>query len=513
MSEFTTVIPEQLPLAEAPESSNWLDQRVERAIDQCDFLPTPELEKGVEGFYKDHYTLASTMELCLSDDVEQSMAGNEQKQRLRDIIKTSYFKPDEINASFSSLIEYGGMSNNSYVQEITPLLARVRLARLENPQDSKLRRAELTALTKASEVLFAEASVGVSTLGGEEAEVVAGLHHAIGRQIEESGLFTRNQGSSNSWTAKDIGNRQLPQTLRGVTIVGNPLYFINRSIGTYWRDSRFAGQLLFHNTGHFQDVSKRGEIMPRRMQQQKYGETNTQTAAHLDNHIHSPTPHWSENFDPRSYRGEQGAEGGGTIALPISEIIKTAPYARDAYYGTLTVKPDEEKYVTAHVPVSNGVTSIGFGGADGQGAGGNDRTFYASPYDVPRSVSLEEAPDGYSILIDQAAYWVQLGVEDTAKVWEAGDPDQKPQPYLIPAKVYQGGRSLKDAEQIQAWRRQRDAMIGKAIKALQAESIAHYPNEVVVPLRAGIMDFYVPDDGAPDGKKRAEFTLLPGNRK
>jgi hypothetical protein len=54
-------------------------------------------------------------------------------------------------------------------------------------------------------------------------------------------------------------------------------------------------------------------------QQQRNEEVQVQTAESLDGHIHSPTVHWSESYDPTGYKG--GTDTGGTIALPIREVI------------------------------------------------------------------------------------------------------------------------------------------------------------------------------------------------
>ncbi len=502
---------QEYPRPPDPEGkdASGLDRRVQHAIDQSDCVASPELGEAVKDFYSSHYRLASVIELGLESPLEESHPdASGQKAWLQDIIHSSQFKPEEIESWQANLIQKGSMSQSPYEQEITPLLAQVRLKRLESPEDNALKRAELMALSAATQALFAEASVGVSTLGVEEADLVTSLHRRLKEQLNASDLFEHQEGSLR-WRAKDLGNPNVPQTLRGSTLTEDPLYFINREINTFWRDCRFAGQLLFHNTGHFQDLSKNGEIMPRRMQRQKYGATNIQTAEATDGHIHSPTTHWSEEFDPRSYRGEQGNENGGTIAMPLWKIIQVAPFARDAQYGLLTLKTNEGDYAKPGITINQGVGNISYGGDDGQGSGGIDRTFYASPHDVSADAPLEEAPDGYTLPIDEDSFWVQLGSEDVAKKeWAFANLGQQPTPYLVPAKQFTGDYWSQDVANIEAWRKKRTATIGSAIKLLQAQSIGQRPQELVVPLRAGIMDFYIPDDSWYEGKHRAHFTQV-----
>lgn len=467
------------------KQSEGLHQRTEQALDDCDFVRTPELERSMEGFYATHYQLASVMRLGLQERGEQRLGSEDERAYLNGIIDNSYFDRTQIEGGFKARLRGYGVYR-PYAQQVTPLLARVRLARLESPDDPELRKAELSVLSEAGRALFAEASVGVTTLTSKEADLIISLQEAVVKQIKESGLFPHLEEKSEE------------------ELIGNPLQSANDAIDTFRRDSRFAGQLLFHNTGHFQDLSSRGEILPRRMQQQRYGTVNFQTAEHHEGHIHSPTPHWSESFDPKSYRGDRAGTDGGTVAVPLAKIIRAAPYARDAQYGVLTLKP-EAAYMTGSIRPNDRVANIGDGGPDRQGIVGDDRTFYSSPYDVPANAPIEEAPDGYTIPLDKETYWVRLEDKDKGKTWGS---DVEPEQYIIPVQAYLDGDLNGDGMSVAVWRERRNRTIARSIRELQEESIRHYPNELVVPLRAGVMDFYAPDDSTSDGKKRAQFTRI-----
>jgi hypothetical protein len=49
------------------------------------------------------------------------------------------------------------------------------------------------------------------------------------------------------------------------------------------------------------------------------------------------------------------------------------------------------------------------------------------------------------------------------------------------------------------------AITAHAVKEMQHMSISKYGNELVVPLRSGVMNFYVVDDGMSKLKPQAEF--------
>lgn len=463
-----------------------LHLRTEQALEDCDFVRSPELERSIEGFYTAHYQLASVMRLGLYEGQERQLSGEDQKAYLNNIINDSYFDRTQIESAFRSRMQGYGIYE-PYVQQITPLLARVRLARLDNPDNPELRKVELSTISEACDALFAEASVGVTTLRGTEADLAFLLRQSTLEQMKKSGLFPHLDDYSEE--------KQLEATFQP----------INRAIENFRQDTRFAGQLLFHNTGHFRDISRNGELSPRRMQQQRHGAANFQTAEYHEGHIHSPTPHWSENFDPISYRGDRAGTDGGTVAVPLVKIIQNAPYARDAQYGVLTLKPESIPYATEGIPRNDSVATIGNGGPDRQGMVGIDRTFYSSPHDVPPSAPIESAPDGYTIPLDPETYWVELEDKDAGKTWDA---DSRPEPYVIPVRAYEESDSNGNPMSVAVWRERRKRVIARRIKDLQQRSIDQYPRQVVVPLRAGVMDFYVPDDGRANGKRRAQFTKI-----
>lgn len=457
-----------------------INLRAELAAEQSDFLPTPELQKGLEGYYQDHYTLAG----MIDQNLEPQSDDKSSESILQEIIDYSYFTPDEITQKIDFISETDRTPQTTKVQELLPLVASVELSLRKDPENPDLQKVRLKLLKRGVQIVFAEQGVGVTTVSGKEKALIISLAEKINQAIESSGY------------SESIGT--IPPE--------DALTSIEEAQEGFWQDCRFAGQLLFHNSSDFNALRTGGEIMTRRMQQKMRGETNAQTIESQDGHMHSPTVHWSESFDHQSYRGSHELGTGGTIALPLERIVQFAPFARDAEYGVLTLKPEVEEEVVPKITINDTAAFIGAGEFDQQGARGIDRTFYASPHDVPPSTPLEEAPDGYSIPIDAQTVWVQLDEKDASRAPTYGYGENWPQNYPIKAETtWQSGLST---EEIGQKLEKRDEQIAQAIQALQRKSIATRPRRIVVPLRSGVMDFYVPDDSGSNGKHRANFTEL-----
>lgn len=498
----------QREIAESMMGERLSDKSYE-AASTSEFLPTPELMRGLEGYYETHYAMAAVIESSLGGDVSPQLKSVARQETLNGIIETSLFSSEELTEKVISLVDYGNIPGELYAQEITPLLAAVSLALSQDPDNKKLQRSELMAMNAACRALFSEASVGITTVGEKELDTVKTLHGKVMERIVSSGLFEEGRGNPKTYRAKDIGSSHLPLTHRFAVdfVNGNPGAGIEKAQKLFWEDSRFAGQLLFHNTIGFNELRASGSLMPRRMQLATYGQMQFQTAEKFGDSHHSPTVHWSEEYDPQSYRGEQSNPTGGTIAVPLWRVTEIAPYARDSEYGVLILKDEAVEDIVPLVTLNDGTTFLGSGGSDRQGVWGTDRTFYSSPKDVEPDAPIESAPDGYSIPIDEDTVWVQLGKQDAERSIRYGTGQHYPDIHLIDVEdVYDIFKT--DGIDKQASYKEREQKIKDEIKDLQHKSISKRPRELVVPLRSGVMDFYVHDDGDPRGKSRARFYRL-----
>jgi hypothetical protein len=400
-----------------------------------------------------------------------------------------------------SLVKYGNITEDSrqlYVQDTLPLLAAVRLARLKDPENPKLERAELTAQLTACKSLFAEGGVGVTTVGDEEIKLAESLNAAVVDRMKSSGLFDYRAGYE-QYDPKDlygvVGARTITDTISREGH-GSRVDNLKR---LFWEDTRHAGQLEYHNTTNFRGVWRQAGLMTRRMQEAQTGSIHTSTSEYRpgggEQHIHSPTVHFSEQFDPRSYRAKPGSPDAGTLAIPLAEIIKTTPYARNAQYGILQLKPDSR--ALSRIPLNEKLGDIGAGMADMQGSGGIDRTFYRSPHDTDPDAPLDQAPDGYTYNFrDMPMTWIQLGDQEVQNQWEHGFGRGEHLPTSFAIDV--------DTNNLLA----EESKITARIQALQQASLQKYQGQVVVPLRSGVMDFYVPDDGVYAGRHSAQFTKV-----
>ncbi|HSX15029.1 MAG TPA: hypothetical protein VLE72_03965 [Candidatus Saccharimonadales bacterium] len=477
----------QLSSSEMLKPEN-LKVRVDEALERCDFITTPELKTSVEGFYADHYGLASDVESLLKEDphvVESDVA--ERRSKLEEIAATAPLKGEELQLSINSIIEHGNMPP-AICNIIRSYMAIIRLGRLDNPDDSNLERAELMLMAKAVEALFNEPSVAVTTVGDKERSLIKSVASEVLEKADSSGMFDK--------AGKTLGLN--PPRYLNTSLLKNPLLVLNGAQETFWKDTRYAGQLLFHSSSEMLETRGQGKIMPRRMQRRAKGEFHAATAGELNGHIHSPTTHWSELYDSAGYKG--GGRAPGTIAMPLWEIIKAAPYGRDAEYGVLRIKPDRRAEADARVPIADGAGDIGVGGPDFQGKIGTDRTFYVSAHDVPAEAPIETAPDGYVLEQSPFDYAVTVNDKEVDIAGQSGLGEGFPQLHNIDDLDWTNSPEAAV---------EREQTISDDIKSLQHESIDRWPDQIVVPVRAsGVLDFYVPDDDHLEGRPRAQFTRV-----
>ena len=206
--------------------------------------------------------------------------------------------------------------------------------------------------------------------------------------------------------------------------------------------------------------------------------------------MHSNVPHFSEMYDPFSYKQgdtlNDGATNPGTIAFPLSSIISVAPYARDSEYAVV-----EYHSSTDHVHVNRGTHQIGVGNFDQAGMSGQDRVFFASP----RQNDPDNMPDNFAIQIGVG------GKESEAIVIFNDDGEEK-----RAAKRIGNGESYPKVVKVEEDGFEAD------MNQLQDESIdKHGSNNLVVPLRRGVFRFAA--EGmhpyAMAERERATFNVNP----
>lgn len=483
-----------------------IDFKAEEAMERSEFVATSELRNGLRSFYESHYAMAGVIEMGMQDISDPDVAARQQPS-LENIVKSSIHTGSALAERIQSLAEHGGNytdPSNAYVEDTLPLLASVRLARLQHPDDKRLERAEITAQLMAVQNLFAEVSVGTTTVGPQEIDTINKLHSAVTKRIESSGLFEQTDAYGQPvYIPKDLqaeGSRwQIKDRIAERGSTAN----IESAQAMFWQDTRHAGQLLYHNSSNFRSLWRQGAIRTRRVQLAQSGKlaeltTDVHSNSYGDErHHHSPTVHFSEQFDPQGYRGRAGSLDAGTLAMPMAEVIKTTPFARNAEYGTVQLKPGS--HVKEMVALHDTLGNIGWGSNDTQGSSSNDRTFYRSPYDTAPDAPLEQAPDGYEYTFAGTPMLrIALGDQERENIetraWGTGE--NVPTTRIIEADP----KHLLDEE----------SKIEQQLKTLQQQVLEQYPDQLIVPLRSGIMNFYVPDDGRYNGRPKSRFTEVVG---
>lgn len=276
------VVPAEIQTHETAQTN--IDQRVEQALEASLFRRSPEQAAGIKSYFEMHYAMANLVAGVIEGDLPQDEAGKAARQtELTTIITDSIMPRQTVDRTTQSIVTYGRPGAN-YAQLALPVLANLSLARLADPDNKQLQRAELMAAKRANELLFAEASVAVTTLSVEDEQLVIDNHHKLQAKIKASGLILEDG------TILDLGYAPGTERYRD-NVEGKPLGNIERATNLFWDDSRFGGQLLFHNTANFNELYSANELLPRRMQVAATGSFNTPNAKYLDGRYHSPTPH------------------------------------------------------------------------------------------------------------------------------------------------------------------------------------------------------------------------------
>jgi hypothetical protein len=139
------------------------------------------------------------------------------------------------------------------------------------------------------------------------------------------------------------------------------------------------------------EIAKSGfKLSSRTHRAEKDGFYDSATGIHEGNGYaaHTNVIHWSEEYMTDEYKTDLKAAGRtdervrhpATIAVPLAEVIATAPYARDSEYGVLELKPDTEAEVTINDSARIAAAAdywANVGERDVMGRSGKDRIFFA----------------------------------------------------------------------------------------------------------------------------------------
>lgn len=307
--------------------SEQLRDRIETAADDCELERTPETEQAIKGYYLDHYKTAMIVDR---------------------IIEGEQIDPVLLADDATTLESF----------QLTESLHQIITEPVRNTQLEQLN-------TLISEKLFAEAAVGQTTITDQELSLLLGLNQKLQDKAKAENMFIRYPFSDDQLIER-----------------------VERKTRLFWEDSRAAGQLEFHNTPFADQAAMAGfKLRTKPNQLKANGDYNSVTA---DVAGHSQTIHFSETFLSDSYKSIQAGKRvdevtiGGTIAIPLAEIIKQLPYARGGEYGIAELKVD-----ASHGPnIIDNANIFAFGGSHMAWADdtepkahGDDRTFYADKYD------------------------------------------------------------------------------------------------------------------------------------
>ncbi len=455
-------------------SAEGLQERAEDALERCDYVRSPEIEKAMEGFYGDHRKLQATLEAVTTG------LTTEDRQTL----------------------ESGQHKSGNFVIDS----AMERLAAFDTSTPEGRSGQLQTADEIVSKVLFNENAIGATVLEENEIQTIPSLHQKIREQAQKEGLLL---GETGLWKdAPQEGGRGLKAgkiRLAEKLQIDSEVESRRDLKDKIASDTRHAGRLEFHNSPFMDEIARGIDGVQFTLTSRSGRVTRglelrhtTGEAGDLVGGAHSNLVHFSENYTPYHYKIAKRASDPripGTLAVPLGDIIDQAPFARDSHYSVETTKLDVE---LTELSSNDRVYFNGNSGGDERtGEYGNDRVFLADYRDTKQ---------------DQAHnYTLKFGTKERASrakiiltkddVRRLGDniiaPFGSGEGYPDTVVVdYDNDDHTQTLEQTQVL----DQGLTDTIQQLNRESIARpeYRDKRVVPLRSGVMEFQH-ENHTPDG--------------
>lgn len=470
-TEVTVVAP-----TEKYTSPEQLNKRICEALASCEVETTPEVREAIRGFYEDHYSFAEMIDKSIDGTLTLEECEAVLEKNVGTVITAEdieSYKNIQASRHFSGAVE---LPSINHAATLLAAITKEQLTDTDGERTDELRKNTLMNVSLLVRYLFSENALPVTTLKEDDSAIVSELFDKLAERATSEFPDTVLDGDTLQW-----GNAPAYASSKSKLIT-----HIEKVKDEFWQDTRMAGQLLYHNTGYLDDVSRNGGLMSRLEQQRQFGTINHQTQGgdSIFGH-HSVVPHFSELYDPVLYKHRprgKGVSAPGTVAVPLINVIEVAPYARDAQYVAVKVR---DEGTLARVPVHDTIGRIGVGQPDKPGEEGGDRVFFASPTEKGDTL-----PDEY--IIKNGGPRPSEKRNTLIFVGQA-EIDSSP--------TYGLGAQFPDRLHIQD-----ESGAPELIKQLQERYIQLNQGKIVVPLRRGVFDFipegmeWAPGYRGPQGK-------------
>lgn len=478
-----------IPLSEAiptPENeSELLQQRIEMAIGDCKIEPTAEVQEALHGYYGDHYALASMIKAAATSEIT-----DEQIESVLEL-PDGAVSADKFDTILDFFSTGEGLIAPPSAESATKLLAasmkKERSVKSPEERDKQHGVTIRLAWGALSEVIFQESSLGISTISDPEFELVRHLHGILSEATPTIAVHPDTPRHS-------IEYPQI-ETIENKIVKAHTLF---------WDDVRYAGQLEFTNTAYLKDVVASGGLMPRTEQFRRNGKMNTATGTaggsrSTEGKMHSVVPHFSERYQIGMYKG---GDSSGTVALPLAEIIRIAPFARDAQYAV--VNPRTTDLSKIPMRTTEGLMMGTAGGRDEAPESlGVDRVFFATS-----SEKGERKPDQFVLPVDResGATIILMGDEvENSKQYGSND-EGAPQLHVEGS----GGMEEEVFGEPNPRIKNHDVIL-EQISGLQRKYLndPRYKGRLVVPLRRGVFDFRTEGMKTTIYRENSEYDTIP----
>ncbi len=455
-----------------------LNKRIGEALASCEVETTPEVQEAIRGFYEDHYSFAEMIEKSIDGTLTLEECEAVLEKNVGTIITAedieSYKSPR--SNGHSTDVE---LPSVNHAATLLAAIAKEQLANTDSERIEQLRKDALIHASLLMKHLFRENALPITTLKEDDSTIVGELFDKLAKTATNEFSDAMLDGDVLQWGSASVyASSESKQEL---------ITHIEKVKNEFWQDTRMAGQLLYHNTGHLDGIAISGGLMSRLQQQRELGEIRTTTPDANPNGIHhSVVPHFCEEYSPTAYKVGTGESSSftsrGTVAIPLVNVIEVAPFARDAQYTAVKVKNSE---TLDRVPVHNTVGEPSSDAQDYPGSEGGDRVFFASP-----TQSGDTLPDEYVIKLNGQR---TPDVRNTLIFFGEKEIASSPE--------YGLGERFADRLHIQ-----NESQASELIRQLQEQYIQLNQGKIVVPLRRGVFDFipegmeWAPSYRGPQGK-------------
>lgn len=498
--------PEVTELITSPESQESHDSMLEEiielrsreALDSIDFIDSPEVKEAVVGYFNDHYSAGEAVRQALAGEGEVGEIDDSVPHAMKRALELLQLasqehqqNPDSREATISLIKNAVNIGRRLFTESSLGVVA-------VNEEDKQFRRTvceEILAFAQKNNLLWLFSSTGVSREdyipGFAETKLV------YKRDVSEGEMdaFIETETASEGRVFVSDPEKNDMAVISARLDEGLLERLDQEAERKFWNDVRHASYLEFHGTGVAGDLLVEG-MLSRNEQIRRKGAYYTSNMRATDGKHHSNVPKLSEFLPSGEYTGDATGSSANaessttytpaTIGIPIADVVKVAPFARNAEFAVVRVRELDEEKVAQHVSSEHSEKQINVGSTESAGTSPEfslQRGFFARPDEVSAVM-----PDEYEIPITGMGASGDIPASTSRLLITYSDRERWPVPlgYQFPQHVEVESRDT--------------GSIVREVQQFEASLAENprYAGRYVVPLRRGVFSFMPEESDSKD---------------